>query len=72
MYALTLPLPFVLTIMSGMGSGGSQSQMRHTENRDDNEKASFFSPHCIKPVRLEPKYTKQNKKNNSTNGDAEV
>lgn len=31
-YVLTAPFPFVLTIMSGMGSGGAQSQRRHTEN----------------------------------------
>lgn len=48
-YVFTAPFLFVLTIMSGMGSGGVQSQIRHTENTVMKMRTSLFS-HYIKPV----------------------
>lgn len=42
-YVLMALFPFVLMIMSGMGSGGAQSQMRHTENTA--MRKSFFTLH---------------------------
>lgn len=47
-YVLTVLFPFELMIMSGMGSGGAQLQMRHTENTVMKTKISlmFFFSHC--------------------------
>lgn len=71
-YVLTAPFLFVLTIVSGMGSGGVQSQIRHTENTVMKMRTSPFS-HYIKPVMSDWKQSTRKKinKRNSTNNDAE-
>lgn len=47
-YVITVLFPFELMIMSGIGSGGAQLQMRHTENTVMKMKISlmfFLSSH---------------------------
>lgn len=74
-YVLTVLFPFELIIMSGMGSGRAQLQMRHTENTVVKSKISlilFLSFHNASTchVRLEAKYIEHGKRNNSRNNDA--
>lgn len=74
-YVLTALFPFELMIMSGMGSGGAQLQMRHTENTVMKTKISqmfFLSFHIACHVQLEAKYMEHNKRNNAINNNAKL
>lgn len=64
---LTALFPFVLMIMSGMGSVGAQSQLRHAKNTVTNMRMSLifvFSYHITPTchVGLEATYVEQNVK----------
>lgn len=69
-YVLSAPFLFVLMIMSGMGSVGAQSQMRHAKNTVIKMRMSLifvFSYHITPTchVGTEATYVEQNKRNNS-------